>query len=167
MDRTINIAAILMVLTFAALGCSGKNSNPVEPGNAGSSAGPIIVSDSGRALLGAWTIQLDPSTMSATVLPNRSIVAHLNPGHSLQDPPGDVIDIVIVNPRYNAFFCLWDFDTILVNLNSENDLFDVRGIILPDEEPFEPCEVLGLNNDDGATTVWDPGGQANRRRRAE
>ncbi len=120
-----------IVFGFLIAGCSARISSPVEPLDAPygfSQELPdtdIASAESNRVLLGAWTMDFDYESMTASVEPDRSAFIHYQAKNLIPTP-----EVVInhVNPEHIVYA-----DVSLTN-PYPFDVFDVRMIIMTDED---------------------------------
>jgi hypothetical protein len=113
------------------IGCSTKSPSPVVPSDTPSDISQelpytdIASAESNRILLGAWTMNFDYESMTASVEPDRSAFIHYQ-AKNLIPTPEVVIDHK--NPEHIVFA-----DVTLTN-PYPFDVFDVRMIIMTDED---------------------------------
>lgn len=146
--RKVNIFSVVLLIVFAIFisGCSSGKSNPVSVQPDSSIDSPIPLPEtnadnSNRNLLGTWTMQFNPETLTATVEPNREVNRHYSVRSSIEPPT-----IVVT---------YWDpvTETVHVSVTIENSsyisVFDVRLIIYTDDAGHI------LTNADDWTGLWD------------
>ena len=161
MKPIIRIIIIVSFLLFAITGCSKGSSSPIQPDNTGAGNPPALRAPSGRNLLGVYEIHLRSDVPGAEVRLKRTAQTHVNavaPGSEYVDVEVDFEPPAEYPPPindYNPYFAfrggvIWNLQIRLTN-NTEDDLYDVRGIVRIN------APAIGLHNADGLTTVWDNG----------
>jgi hypothetical protein len=146
--RKVHIVSVTLFVVFAFLisGCSSGKSNPMAVQPDSSTDSPILLpgtnaGNSNRNLLGTWTFQFNPETLTATIEPNREVNRHYSVGSSIEPPT-----IVVT---------YWDpvTETVHVSVTIKNSsymsVFDVRLIIYTDDVGHI------LSNADDWTGLWD------------
>jgi len=146
--RKVHIVSVTLFVVFAFIisGCSSGKSNPVsvQPDSGIDSPIPLPetnADNSNRNLLGTWTLQLNPETLTATIEPNREVNRHYSVRSSIEPP-----EIVVT---------YWDpaTETVHVSVTIKNSsymsVFDVRLIIYTDDAGHI------LSKADDWTGLWD------------
>ena len=152
MQKTIVMLFTLgIILTIFMIGCSSKTSNPVVSSDFPANQHEFVLPDSddstdlnGHEILGLWTMNFDPATMTVIALPDRELLGHFNITSFIPTP-------TIVLKSYNPTTKLLDVDVTLRNPYSISG-YDVRMIIYTDS--------IGhlLTNYDNWTALFDISG---------
>jgi hypothetical protein len=134
--RTILVVNIVLILMFA--GCSNRTFSPLTPS-------PDQNPDNTN-LLGAYTLNYDPSTGSVSITPDRLANVHFNVTSYLPvpvikinswDPVNQIINVDVTISNFNPF-SVAGFDLrliiytdsighVLINDDNYTDLFDIAG----------------------------------------
>ncbi len=173
-------SAVIIMLVFILLGCSGKGGGAVLPDVAGTDVEmtPTVqgadaernASDKGRYLWGFWMMNLNADHTAIEPVPVRDAGFHLNVLGYLE-PPGANKYLKIVSVSWS------EYDTLLVDIQLIHPFLsnkmltgrDVRGIaILPYNKIFPITTVRNVHgvpvpitasrrlvNADGYTTLWN------------
>jgi hypothetical protein len=147
MMHLLRLVIFQVIIVLAIAGCSHGSSNPIQPTVPDSQATAALTGQSGRVLLGVWSIGFDPFLQEPIVQLNRTIMGHQN---MLPLIPNPIVTYNEYNPNFGEFrgWVMWNL-TISLSNDTFEDFYDVRGIVITGDE------FLGIHNADGLTSVFD------------
>ncbi|MCD6217688.1 hypothetical protein J7L05_07485 [bacterium] len=122
LKNTFSIVICLAIVGLLMPGCSSRASTPVAPSD---SPADIVADASNRVLLGAWTMDFDAESMTASVMPDRSLLTHYQVKYLIPTPH------VVINTIYPNYVV--DADVTLTNPYLFG-VYDVRLIIYTDDD---------------------------------
>ncbi len=158
--KKVLISALLIVMFFAAVGCSNGSGNPVAP----PAPEKAVNAESSHYTWGLWQFQVDPATQSLDIVQLRSGNLHLNALPFLEPPALVYLSLETLHINGNTIDADIGLRHPFLGL-TEFSGFDVCGILITNgsvtgfSDPALRMAGDGdtrLMNPDGYTRWWNP-----------